>query len=42
VVSSTLPGVTSGGGKLMGDSRGCMLVPGSQGCITDVFSGFVS
>ena len=42
VVSSTLPGVTVGGGKLMGDSRGCEPVPGSDGCITDSFSGFVS
>ena len=41
-LSSTLPGVTSGGGTLMGDSRTCTPVEGSGGCITDTFSGSVS
>lgn len=42
VVSSTLAGVSSGGGKLAGDARTCTLDPGSEGCITDTFRGFVS
>jgi hypothetical protein len=42
IEESTLPGVTSGGGKLKGDNRGCTLVAGSGGCITDVFDGTVS
>ena len=42
VVSSTLAGVSSGGGTLMGDNRTCTLDPGSEGCITDLFRGMVS
>ena len=41
VVSSTLAGVSSGGGKLAGDSRTCTIDEGSDGCITDSFRGFV-
>ncbi len=42
VVESTLAGVTSGGGKLMGDSRTCEVEAGSDGCITDSFRGFAA
>ncbi|GAA2160525.1 hypothetical protein [Pedococcus bigeumensis] len=42
VIDSTLAGVSSGGGTLMGDSRTCTLDPGSDGCITDLFRGTVS
>ena len=42
VIDSTLPGVSSGGGKLAGDSRTCTRDAGSEGCITDTFRGFVS
>jgi hypothetical protein len=42
VIDSTLAGVTSGGGKLTGDSRTCTPDEGSGGCITDTFRGFVS
>lgn len=42
VLESTLAGVSSGGGKLMGDGRTCTLEEGSEGCITDTFRGFVS
>lgn len=42
VIDSTLDGVSSGGGTLMGDSRTCTLDEGSEGCITDVFRGSVS
>ena len=42
VIDSTLPGVSSGGGKLAGDNRTCTLDAGSVGCITDTFRGFVS
>ena len=42
VVSSTLAGVSSGGGTLMGDNRTCTLDEGSGGCITDLFRGSVS
>jgi hypothetical protein len=42
VLESTLPGVSSGGGKLMGDGRTCTRDQGSEGCITDAFRGFVS
>jgi hypothetical protein len=41
VVDSTLPGVSFGGGRLTGDSTRCELLPGSEGCILDTFSGFV-
>ena len=39
VVSSTLPGVDGGSGTVKGDGRGCTLQEGSDGCITDTFSG---
>lgn len=42
VLESTLDGVSSGGGELIGDNRTCTLDPGSGGCITDQFRGFVS
>jgi hypothetical protein len=42
VLASTLPGVSSGGGKLTGDNRTCTLDEGSFGCITDSFRGAVS
>ena len=42
VIASTLPGVSSGGGKLTGDNRTCTLDEGSVGCITDSFRGVVS
>ena len=42
VIDSTLAGVSSGGGTLMGDNRTCTLAPGSGGCITDTFRGAVS
>jgi hypothetical protein len=42
VEESDLPGVTSGGGTLMGDSRRCELAAGSEGCILDTFMGSVS
>jgi hypothetical protein len=42
VLDSTLDGVSSGGGTLMGDSRTCTLDEGSEGCITDLFRGSVS
>ena len=42
VVSSTLPGVSSGGGLLIGDTRRCTPAAGSGGCILDMFSGSVS
>lgn len=42
VVDSTLAGVSSGGGTLMGDNRSCTLAAGSGGCITDLFRGSVS
>lgn len=42
VVDSTLEGVSSGGGQLMGDGRTCAPADGSGGCITDSFRGFVS
>jgi hypothetical protein len=41
ILESTLSGVETGGGRLKGDSARCEVVPGSQGCILDVFSGFV-
>ena len=42
IVESTLPGVHAGGGRLKGDSARCELLPGSEGCILDVFSGHVT
>ena len=42
VLESTLAGVSSGGGALIGDTRTCTLDPGSGGCITDMFRGSVS
>jgi hypothetical protein len=39
VVSSTLPGVQGGSGTLKGDNRTCTLEEGSEGCITDTFTG---
>ena len=42
VLDSTLDGVSSGGGTLMGDGRTCTLDEGSEGCITDLFRGSVS
>jgi hypothetical protein len=42
VLDSTLAGVSSGGGTLMGDNRSCTLDEGSTGCITDLFRGSVS
>jgi hypothetical protein len=39
VVSSTLPGVDGGSGTLKGDNRTCTLEEGSEGCITDTFTG---
>lgn len=42
VIASTLPGVSSGGGKLSGDNRTCTLDEDSFGCITDSFRGVVS
>ena len=42
VLDSTLAGVTSGGGVLMGDSRRCQPAEGSEGCILDTFKGSVS
>ena len=41
-VSSTLAGVSSGGGKMAGDGRTCTPDEGSDGCITDSFRGFVN
>lgn len=42
VISSTLTGVSSGGGKLEGDNRTCIPDADSTGCITDSFEGVVS
>jgi hypothetical protein len=42
VVDSTLAGVSSGGGVLLGDSRRCTPDEGSDGCILDTYSGSVS
>ncbi|TPG12919.1 hypothetical protein [Pedococcus bigeumensis] len=42
VLESTLIGVSSGGGKLIGDGRSCTPDEGSGGCVTDAFRGFVS
>jgi hypothetical protein len=42
IVESTLPGVHAGGGRLKGDSARCEVLPGSEGCILDVFSGHVT
>jgi hypothetical protein len=42
VLESTLAGVSSGGGKLIGDGRTCTRDEGSDGCVTDAFRGFVS
>jgi hypothetical protein len=42
VISSTLAGVTSGGGKLEGDNRTCIPDADSNGCVTDTFRGVVS
>jgi hypothetical protein len=42
VVDSTLAGVSSGGGVLLGDGRRCTPDVGSEGCILDTFSGSVS
>jgi hypothetical protein len=39
VVSSTLPGVVGGRGTVKGDSRTCTLAEGSEGCITDTWTG---
>lgn len=41
VLESTLSGVEAGGGRLKGDSARCEVLPGSDGCILDVFSGHV-
>ena len=41
VVSSTLPGVEFGGGRLTGDAARCELLAGSDGCILDTFTGQV-
>ena len=42
VLESTLAGVSSGGGTLIGDGRSCIPNEGSGGCVTDAFRGFVS
>ena len=42
VEESTLPGVTRGGGRLVGDNTVCEIAEGSDGCILDSFSGTVS
>ena len=42
VLESTLAGVSSGGGTLIGDGRTCTPDAGSGGCVTDAFRGFVS
>ena len=39
VVSSTLPGVDGGSGTVKGDGRTCTPQEGSDGCITDTFTG---
>ena len=39
ILESTLSGVDTGGGRLKGDSARCEILPGSEGCILDVFSG---
>ena len=41
VIDSTLPGVEYGGGRLVGDAARCELLPGSEGCILDTFTGHV-
>jgi hypothetical protein len=41
ILESTLPGVETGGGRLKGDAARCEVLPGSEGCILDVFSGYV-
>jgi hypothetical protein len=41
ILESTLPGVDAGGGRLKGDAARCEILPGSEGCILDVFSGRV-
>ena len=41
ILESTLPGVEAGGGRLKGDAARCEILPGSEGCILDVFSGHV-
>jgi hypothetical protein len=42
VIDSTLPGVSSGGGVLLGDGRLCVPSAESQGCILDTYKGSVS
>jgi len=42
VEDSTLPGVSRGGGPLVGNNTNCDVLPGSDGCITDTFVGRVS
>jgi hypothetical protein len=41
ILESTLSGVETGGGRLKGDSARCEIVAGSEGCILDVFTGYV-
>jgi hypothetical protein len=41
ILESTLAGVETGGGRLKGDAARCEILPGSEGCILDVFTGHV-
>jgi hypothetical protein len=41
VIDSTLAGVSFGHGRLTGDSARCEILPGSEGCILDKFTGTV-
>lgn len=41
ILASTLPGVTSGGGRLRGNPDRCVDLSGDEGCVLDTFSGRV-
>ena len=42
IVSSTLPGAATGGGRLTGDVSTCTPAAGADGCITDTYTGTVA
>jgi TRAP-type C4-dicarboxylate transport system substrate-binding protein len=42
IVASHLAGASRGGGQLAGDPEGCELLPGSELCVLDTFTGTVA